>query len=270
MIRLARPLVLSALLVTALALPAAAPAAVTEELDVGYGSAVDFDGERQRLALDLYRPEPRKRPRPAIVWVHGGGFTFGSRTFMTPHAKLMAERGYVSATITYRLADNGELAQVGYARAVEAAQHDAQAAVRWLRRHAKRLNVDPRRIYIGGHSAGAITALEVGVSRRDPGQSGNPGYSSRVGGAIAIAGLIFDHTQIDRRDAPMLLFHGDADRHGALRGVNPRVRVGPDGAPALSSRGLPGRRPLRGLLQDHGDHRDHGPLAAAAVVTVRT
>ncbi len=211
MIRLARPLVLSALLVTALALPAAAPAAVTEELDLGYGSAVDFDGERQRLALDLYRPESRKRPRPAIVWVHGGGFTFGSRSFMTPHAKLMAERGYVSATITYRLADNGELAQVGYARAVEAAQHDAQAAVRWLRRHAKRLNVDPRRIYIGGHSAGAVTALEVGISRRDPGQSGNPGYSSRVGGAIAIAGLILDHTQIDRRDAPMLLFHGDAD-----------------------------------------------------------
>ena len=176
-----------------------------------YGSAVDFDGERQELALDLYRPERRARPRPAIVWVHGGGFTFGDRVYMTPYARGFAERGYVSATITYRLADDGELAQVGYARAIEAAQHDAQAAVRWIRRHAKRLGVDPSRIYIGGHSAGAITALEVGVSRQDPGNSGNPGYSSRVGGAISIAGLMADRSQIDRRDAPMLLIHGTAD-----------------------------------------------------------
>jgi acetyl esterase/lipase len=192
-------------------LPAAAPAAVTEEKAVAYGSAIDFDGERQRLQLDLYRPEPRRRPRPAIVWVHGGGFTFGDRAYMSAYARSFAERGYVSTTITYRLADDGELARVGYARAIEAAQHDAQAAVRWLRRHAKRLGVDRRRIYIGGHSAGAVTALEVGVSDRDPGASGNPGYSSRVDGAIGIAGLLVDQSQIDRRDAPLLLFHGDAD-----------------------------------------------------------
>ena len=127
----------------ALVLAAPASAAVTEKKGVVYGSAVDFDGERQELALDLYRPERRARPRPAIVWVHGGGFTFGDRIYMTPHARAFAERGYVSATITYRLADDGELAQVGFARAIEAAQHDAQAAVRWLRRHAKRAGGGP-------------------------------------------------------------------------------------------------------------------------------
>jgi acetyl esterase/lipase len=179
---------------------------------VAYGSAIDFDGERQRLALDLYTPGRRGRPRPAVIWVHGGGFTFGDRLHMTPYARSFAERGYVSATITYRLADDGELARVGFGPAIRAAQHDAQAAVRWLRRHARRLGVDPSRIYIGGHSAGAVTALEVGVSRHDPGRSGNPGYSSRVDGAIAMAGLILDKSQLDRRDAPILLFHGDADR----------------------------------------------------------
>jgi acetyl esterase/lipase len=202
---------LAAAVLLVLAIPAAAPAAVSEQLNVPYGSAVDFDGERQELALDLYRPPRRARPRPAIIWVHGGGFTFGSRTYMTPYARAFAERGYVSATITYRLADDGELAQVGYPRAIGAAQHDAQAAVRWLRRDARRLGVDPRRIYIGGHSAGAVTALEVGISSGDPGTSGNPGFSSRVDGAISIAGLVVDRSQIDRRDAPLLLIHGTAD-----------------------------------------------------------
>ena len=204
--------VLTAVVLLVLALPGAASAGVSEQLGVPYGSAVDFDGEQQELALDLYRPARRAAPRPAIVWVHGGGFTFGDRIYMTPYARAFAERGYVSATITYRLADDGELARVGFPRAIEAAQHDAQAAVRWLRRHAKALGVDRRRIYIGGHSAGAVTALEVGVSRGDPGDSGNPGWSSRVDGAIGIAGLILDKSQLDRRDAPMLLFHGDADR----------------------------------------------------------
>jgi acetyl esterase/lipase len=209
--RLARICLIPAALVAALALPAAAPAEVTEEGGLTYGSAVDFDGERQRLDLDLYRPEARRRPRPAIIWVHGGGFYFGERAYMSAYARKFAERGYVSATITYRLADDGELDQVGYPRAIEAAQHDAQAAVRWLRRHAKRLGVDRTRIYIGGHSAGAITALEVGVSAEDSGDSGNPGFSSRVDGAIAIAGLMANRGQIGRRDAPMLLFHGTAD-----------------------------------------------------------
>lgn len=209
--RQARFAIVFVLALVALAAPGTASAQVIQTLGVQYGSAVDFDGQREALLLDLYTPSTRKAQRPAIIWVHGGGFTFGSRTFMAPHAQLMAERGYVSATISYRLGDNGELGRVGFATAVRAAQHDAQAAVRWMRANARRLGVDPGRIYIGGHSAGAITSLEVAVSSRDPGRSGNPGRSSRVAGAIGIAGLMADRSQIGRRDAPLLLFHGDAD-----------------------------------------------------------
>jgi acetyl esterase/lipase len=194
-----------------LAFAGGAPAAVTEKLGVRYGSAVDFDGEREGLRLDLYRPPARSRPRPAIIWVHGGAFISGNPRYMTPYARAFAKRGYVSATISYRLADDGELSRVGFPAAIRAAQHDAQAAVRWFRRHAAALGLDTRRIYIAGHSAGAITALEVAVSGGDPGRSGNPGYSSRVDAAIGIAGLVLDHDQLDRRDAPMLLFHGTAD-----------------------------------------------------------
>ena len=58
------------------------------------------------------------------------------------------------------------------------AQHDAQAAVRWLRAHAADLGVDPSRIAIGGGSAGADVALLVGAHSEDPGTSGTPGQSS--------------------------------------------------------------------------------------------
>ena len=208
-VRLAATSALAAILLCLF--PAGASAAVTERLGVAYGSAVGFDGVEKTLRLDLYRPPARAKPRPAIIWVHGGAFTFGDRRFMTPHAQAFARRGYVSATITYRLAGGGKLREVGYPAAIRAAQHDAQAAVRWFRRHARRLGVDPKRIYVAGHSAGAVTAMEVAVSGDDPGRSGNPGYSSRVDGAIGIAGLLLDAAQIGRRDAPLLLFHGTAD-----------------------------------------------------------
>ena len=190
--------------------PVAADAAVREKLGVKYGSAIDFIGQRQALELDLYRPPERSKPRPVVIWVHGGGFTWGERGFLSNYATAFAERGFVSATITYRLAGD-QLGRVGYVGAARAAQHDAQAAVRWFRRRAKRLNINPRRIFVGGHSAGAFTALEVAVSAEDPGRSGNPGYSSRVRGAIGFSGGLVDPGGIERGDAPMLLVHGDGD-----------------------------------------------------------
>ncbi|HYN51376.1 MAG TPA: carboxylesterase family protein [Thermoleophilaceae bacterium] len=204
-------LVVASVVLFSMAVPAAANAAVRDKLGVQYGSAVDFAGQQQALELDLYRPPERRKPRAVVIWVHGGGFVFGERSYMTLHANAFAERGYVSATITYRLARD-RLSQVGYVAAARAAQHDAQAAVRWFRRRAERLNIDPRRIFIAGHSAGAFTALEVAVSREDPGLSGNPGYSSRVRGAISISGGLIDQAGIERGDAPMLLIHGDIDQ----------------------------------------------------------
>jgi acetyl esterase/lipase len=205
------------LAVTVPAVPvAAADARVREKVGVTYGSAVDFLGQRQSLELDLYRPPQRRKPRPVVIWVHGGGFTWGERGFISNYASGFAERGFVSATITYRLAGD-QLGRVGWAAAARAAQHDAQAAVRWFRRRAERLNINPRRIFIGGHSAGAFTALEVAVSAEDSGRSGNPGYSSRVHGAIGFSGGLADPGGIQRGDAPMLLVHGELDTTVPIR-----------------------------------------------------
>lgn len=186
-----------------------------------YGSAPDASGNPVTLTLDLYQPSgDTQTSRPAIVLVHGGGFVAGDSTnsAMVRMANAFARRGYVAASINYRLLGDGNCAnenppsQTCFDAAI-AAQHDAQAAVRWFRAHAAGYRVDPTRIAIGGGSAGAVTALAVAVHSDDPGDSGNPGYSSKVGGAIAISGFLPRSVAslYDPADSPILMFNGTAD-----------------------------------------------------------
>lgn len=191
---------------------------VTKNADVQYGSASDLQGNPVALKLDLYRPVgDTETQRPAMLFVHGGGFCCGDKSAsnVTDLAKTFAKLGYVSASINYRL-----LAETGCGGsgvtpectvAALAAQHDAQAAVRWLRANASTYGVDPTRIGIGGTSAGAVTATLVGLNSEDPGDSGNPGYPSKVGGFMSLSGGIPESSVINAGDSPGLLFHGTAD-----------------------------------------------------------
>jgi acetyl esterase/lipase len=144
------------------------------------------------------------------VWVHGGGFYEGTRADMAAYAEEFARRGFLTVTIDYRLHTTGFLRRGGWGRALADAQHDAQAAVRWLRHRASALGVDERRIYLGGFSAGAFAALRASERAEDPGRSGSPGVSSRVAGAIGVAGG-GDVGSIDAGDPPVLLLHGTRD-----------------------------------------------------------
>ena len=113
---------------------------------------------------------------------------------MVDLANTFAKLGYVSASINYRLLAtspcSGSNVSANCITAAMAAQHDAQAAVRWFRANASTYGIDPTRIGIGGSSAGAVTAIEVGINSDDPGDSGNPGFSSKVGGFMSLSGGI--------------------------------------------------------------------------------
>jgi dienelactone hydrolase len=91
------------------------------------------------------------------------------------------------------------------------AQHDAQAAVRWLRAHAATYGIDSSRIGIGGESAGAITAALVGLHSEDVGSSGNPGFPSTVPGFVSVSGGLPNGVFASPGDAFGLFFHGTAD-----------------------------------------------------------
>ena len=191
--------------------------ATTKSADVTYGSAVDQLGQTVELKLDVYRPAgDHVTERPAVIWVHGGSFRAGDKS--SPHiveeATTFARKGYVTASINYRLAPNGCTSSAGpgeCATAINQAREDAQAAVRFFRARAATYGVDPSRIAIGGSSAGAITALNVAYQPNHPGNSGNPGFSSAVGGALSISGAVIFTGEVGPGDAPALLFHGTED-----------------------------------------------------------
>ncbi len=193
--------------------------AVTTTSNLQYGSAPLPSGETQALTLDLYRPTgDTQTKRPAIVWVHGGSFISGDKTNFVPVdvANTFAKQGYVVVSINYRLtAPSGCAANPSQSACTIAAldaQHDAQAAVRWLRNNATTYGIDPARIGIGGESAGGITATLVGLRPNDPGTSGNPGPSSKVRAFVSVSGGLPGGVFASSAASPGLFFHGTADR----------------------------------------------------------
>lgn len=181
------------------------------------------EGElRMRLFLPAGAAESS---RPAIVFFFGGGWTNGTAAHFMPQARRLAEEGMVAACADYRIAS------VHRTTPFEAVG-DAKAAVRWLRIHAARLGVDPRRIAAAGGSAGghlaACAAMIDGFEERGAGESA---VSSRPD-ALVLFNPVLDTTAAGygrekvtpARETemspchhvrpglpPVLVMHGDAD-----------------------------------------------------------
>jgi acetyl esterase/lipase len=190
---------------------------VTVTDDITYGAAVDQTGATVSLELDMYQPTgDRLTKRPAVVWVHGGGFAVGDKDSpeIVEQANYFARRGYVSVSIEYRLVSGGCLGGGPIEvclTAIAQAREDAQTAVRFLRARASAYGIDTSRIAIGGTSAGAITALNVGYSPENPGPGDHQGYSSSVRAVQSLSGAQLASGPINAGDAPALLFHGTED-----------------------------------------------------------
>jgi len=187
---------------------------------IAYGQALDDNNQMQPLTLKLFQPSgDSETQRPAIVWLHGGGFTGGSP--VEAYTVGFAKRGYVAAAINYRLVDlatrNAQLQGFQENPSILPpflvnAQHDALAAVRWFRANASEYKIDPDRIIVGGSSAGAFAALYSAYNYEDAGNSGNPGYSSTVSAVInSMGGMIAPEIWIKANDPPAGIFIGDLD-----------------------------------------------------------
>lgn len=112
-------------------------------------------GWPQPLYADVYQPEG-EGPFPAVLVIHGGGWTSGDRAQVEGLAQRIAKRGYVAVNISYRLVPKAIF---------PAPVEDVQQAVRWLRANAATYHVDPARIGAWGYSAGAHLAALVGALR---------------------------------------------------------------------------------------------------------
>ena len=94
-----------------------------------------------------------------MLCIHGGGFRAGKRDSYDALCLKLAERGYVAATITYRLAPKHKF---------PAAVHDTKAAVRWLRANAAKYKINSEKIGVTGGSAGGHLAQFLGVTTGVP------------------------------------------------------------------------------------------------------
>lgn len=130
-----------------------------------------FNPKLQRnetLTMDVYEPPlAAPEPQPAVVVIHGGSFVGGNSESEMLLATALAQRGFVVASINYRLTGSywgveeyccpGNLSD----QYIHDAVSDGEAAVRFVKAQAKEWNVDPDRIAIAGSSAGAVTVLHM-------------------------------------------------------------------------------------------------------------
>jgi acetyl esterase/lipase len=178
MLRRAFPLAcLAALLVPAFIQGQEKKPEVRIERDLVYGKGGDNE-----LKIDLAMPKAGDGPFPVVVCIHGGGWRQGKRQDMSKTIEVLAGRGYVAVTPSYRLAPDAKFpAQI----------EDVKASVRWLRANAKTYKINPDRIGAIGFSAGAHLACLLGVTNKDDGlegKGGNTDQSSRVQCVVSFFG----------------------------------------------------------------------------------
>lgn len=197
--------------------------------------APTHSGGSSNLIMDIFTPRSdAEKKRPCIVYVFGGGFYMKVDDCTTEICKGMVQKGYVVASIDYRIGfANAMLSpqcegdfNTGFYPAVIRAVQDARSAVRYLKANAERLGIDPDKIFIGGQSAGAITALGMALyddadvpeevlkqvgGTLDP-MKDNMEYSSKVAGVYSLAGAIFSEKIIVKKtNTPFLLISGSCD-----------------------------------------------------------
>ena len=173
--------------------------------------------------LDLAEPQfGPKSNRPAILIIHGGGWSAGSKNDMVYRTLMIdyAMKGYVVANMNYRLTQEAPL---------PACIEDVRCAIRWMKANAKKLGIDPNRIGTYGHSAGGHLSLMAGVAAgstsfndaADPWKEQACSVACAAGGAppteIGRPGPWADHKEwwpigyIGQCETPFLVLQGGED-----------------------------------------------------------
>ncbi len=217
------------------------PAEVSFQQDVQYGMA---GGEK--LLLDVYQPAlAGSKPLPAVILIHGGGWTSFDKGTMRGMGNFLARTGFVAVSVNYRLLRGNE-------NRWPAQLDDVQRAVRWLRANSTKYNVDPNHIGAFGHSAGAQLAALLGMEdTRDNSDQALAKYSSRVQAVVDVSGPTDFVTNHDAEANALLvnLFGGDyAKLPEVWSSASPVSHVNKSDAP---------------FLIVHGTHDDQVPIAAA-------
>lgn len=189
----------------------------------------EVDG--RRLRLDVYTGPGGEGPRPAVIWVHGGAWLFGTRQEQAvPMLSHLAANGWVCFSIDYRLSPDATMPEH---------IHDVKRAIAWVREHADEYGVDPSFIAISGGSAGGHLAAITGLTEGDKAlQPGFEDADTSVQAVVPFYGLYdlldeeHNHHPTLRRVLEWLIMKVRRDREPErYTSVSPMHRLRPDAPP---------------------------------------
>ncbi len=175
------------------------PPEINEFKDIEYKQIGDHT-----LKLNIYQPKNIEKPRPVLIFIHGGGWRKGNKEDYLLYLIEFAKRGYITASISYRL--TGEAL---YPAAVE----DVKCAVRWIRSHANDYLIDPDKIAVIGGSAGGHLAMMIGYSSDVPeldGLCNTDSVSSHVQAVVNLYGPTDLTTEYARTHKTTINFFGQS------------------------------------------------------------
>lgn len=205
-------------------------------MNVVYGNSTSIGGVNADLQMDIYEPAGDVAElRPLIILAHGGSFIGGSREDMHWQCRTFARKGYVVATIDYRLFDGPFFPlpdSTVLSEVVIQAVSDSRAAIRFFKEDADTENayrIDPDLVIVGGISAGAILMGHTAYidpsddvepmildhiesnGGWDGNSSDNTSYDTQVHGLLNYSGALRSSTYIQAGDAPLISAHDDMD-----------------------------------------------------------
>ncbi|MCU4174419.1 alpha/beta hydrolase [Carboxylicivirga sp. N1Y90] len=216
---------------------------------LSHSSINSSDATVMPLKLDVYTPDNELENRPVFLFIHGGGFAGGTKQQgrIIEWANYYTSRGWVFISADYRLKRHKgtvpiewldfaeklpKAAKVGPFLAIYPAIRDAKAALRWVVANADVYNINTDYITVGGGSAGAITAITMGISNpedfrdeltfeQDPSLTTtniDQSYQIKIivdlwGSKAALDAMekIFSHQRFDRNDPALFIAHGTED-----------------------------------------------------------
>ena len=185
----------------------------------------------EKLLLDIYQPTAAATaPRPAVILIHGGGWSSLDKSTMRTMANFLARSGFVAVSVNYRLFN-------GTQNQWPAQLDDVQRAVRWMRANSAKYNIDANHIGAFGHSAGAQLAALLGMEdTRDNSDPALAKYSSKVQAVVDVSGPtdFLSNRDAEGKSAMADLFGGDeAKLPEVWRSASPVFQVTKSTAPFL-------------------------------------
>jgi predicted esterase len=202
---------------------------IDSTMGVKYGTNITMNNKSQDLFMDIFEPaDDNTEIRPLILMIHGGGFFAGDKDHVKHICRDFAKRGFVSVSINYRLIDVSITDSSILNEGVIMAINDAKSALQYLVKDAAQTNkykIDTSHIFVGGESAGAITALHLAYLDENDSISPhlhqllnkhdkllnrkNKGFT--IKGVINYSGALLESTWINKGEAPLFSVHDEND-----------------------------------------------------------